>query len=143
MSIHFTIIPPPGLPDPNERIASFANCAGNIVTAMQEVGFVRLNELDSDYRVAEQALVALVAELDKEGSGKFSDSWCADVDLRWSGGRESREAWAKISPYVHPGMPTWMQQKESYWGRETRDRLRSDATRFLLYLRAGYAIKWN
>ena len=144
MSVNIYIIPPPGLPDPQEPISSFANVPGNIMTAPEVIGCARLDDIPAVNTASSahvQVLTQLIAELDKGNEGKFSDQWCVDTDLRWSSGREMREAWHQIASY----MP-WTGKYESertYWGCLKRDQLRKDAMRFLLYYLAGYEIRWS
>lgn len=143
MSIDVTIIPPPGFPDPQEPVSSFARVPGNIMTAPEVLGYRSLDDIP-DREVAKAILIDVITEIDKDDVGRFSDQWCVDADLRWSGGKEMREAYRQIAPYMRPGIgPSYMQSERAYWGRCTRDRLRQEAIRFLLYYLAGYEVRWS
>lgn len=142
MSIGVHIIPPPGLPDPKEPVSAFARAPGNIMTASEVLGYRSLDDIP-DPVVARGVLVDVIAELDKGDAGRFSDQWCADADRRWSRELEMRQTWSRIAPCVRPGVePDYMQSMHTYWGHITRERLRADAVRFLLYYLAGYEIRW-
>lgn len=142
MSIGVTIIPPTGLPDPSEPIASFAVCPGNIMTAAEEIGGDRLD--DCSPQDAMINLCRLIRELDLGDAGHFSDSWCAETDLCWSRGSEMEEAWGGVADMANvPNLPGWMRTKRTYWGVVKRDQLRRTAVRFLLYYRSGYEVRWS
>lgn len=149
MSVSVSIIPPPGFPDPREPISSFARCPGNIMTAPEVLGYVHLDEIlttNVTTAVPRTVLTDVIAELDKGDAGKFSDQWCVDADLRWSGGREAEAAWREIAPFVHfegRNTPPSMRSKTANWGHVTRERLRDDALRFFLYYAAGYEVRWS
>lgn len=143
MSWSVDTIPPEGAPEISERVCSFCNCPGNICTSVVELGFDMLPHLETP---ADQmkALDALIQEISKGNDGKISDKYCVDCDLQWSGGRESREEWAKFEPLkdrMH-GV-SWVQSYEAFTGYNTRDRMLKDAEHYYLLLKAGYKIKFT
>lgn len=142
MSVDIYVTAPPGLPDPKEPIFSFVRASGNIMMAPKVLGYRSLDDIP-DRKVAASILVDVIAELDKGNAGGFSDQWCVDADLRWSGGKEMREAWEQVRAWRNGPGPDYLRSPETYWGHVTRDRLRKDAMRFLLYYLAGYEIRWS
>ena len=129
------------MPDVNEPIAGCSAVeGGNVVMAPEKVGFKRLSHLESKEECID-ALLAVINELDKGDQGVWSNEYCLDIDKRWSEGRESKREWDKISHISdRHDIPSYMKSYEEYTGYCTRKRIREDATRFLLYYKAGYDI---
>lgn len=77
---------PPGIPNVQEVVSSFAHSPGNLCYATVELGLAPLPKLSTEKQ--KEALVLLIQELDKGKEGVFHDKWCMKCDLTWSDGRE-------------------------------------------------------
>ena len=149
MGLSVVIIPPEGFPDPEEKIVNFSYAEGNIVSAVNHLGFERLDELELQEQI--EALRCLILELSKGDNGDFNDVWCEMTDKLWSNGKEMKRVW-KEDGYpllkrikqagVAPAQVLGYTNMKEYWGRQKRQHLREDAQRFMLYLMAGYKVEF-
>jgi len=143
MSISFRMTLPPGVPDPQERVSSFAPRSGNILTAVEEVGFLSLDRIPSPVQ-AQCALAALIAEIDKGEDGVFTADWWLKTDKMWSNSREFGifcNEWGPHMPVLSrsfPGMTI-----ELWYARTRREKLREDAFRWFSYYRMGITFEWS
>lgn len=135
MSLDVRVIPPPGAPDVREPIHSMGNSTDNVRGAVSSHGYGRLEDLSVD-----QALTALdlvIRDIDRGVDGTYTtDYWVirAGPSILET---YRRDTWQFLSQ-VFPGVSL-----EEGYARHQRERLRQDAVRFWLYLKAGYTLEWT
>lgn len=138
MSIHVNIIPPKGLPDPYEKIISVATVRGSLLNATEEVGYDRLDKLDSPKKAC-FALLCVIEEADKGEDGIFNFEYWKEVTQRWDGCREFDKN-LKEFRRLEQNLPLTAEKMTS---RFFRQRLRDDAFRFMSYYMMGYEVQWE
>jgi len=126
----------------DEAISGMSSCPGNIAMAPEVLGFKRLPHI-VDRNECIEALGSVILELQKGNDGKFNDAWCLECDQKWSGLRESTQAWQKAADIAHL-LPEGYKTFEGYTGQNKRQQLLEDAQRFYMYYRAGMKVlmKW-
>lgn len=135
MSWSISINPVGDLPEVSERYASFCQCPGNMYYSIIEMKDKQLRDMDRDECIS--SLIDLIAELSKGEEGRFTNKWAVEADEHWSQGRETRAEWVRLPPQLRTN------SYEEYTGQSTRERIREDAIRFLLYYKAGYDIEYT
>jgi len=144
MGASFSMNLPEGIPDPMEPISSFAYARGNVMTAVEEVGFRSPCDQTSSTQ-AQCALSALIAELDKGEDGTFNTSWWVETDMKWSKGAEFTafcDQWNPLLPTLQRSMGRTLTIQQWY-ARNRRDKLREDAFRWFSYYRMGITFEWH
>jgi len=132
-----------GNPDPKEIVSSMCHCEGNLALATERVGFKKLPHIDNP-KEAQEAILKVIEEIDKENSGVFNDDWCEAADLSWSGGKEMAESWRGWDELIRRGHKMSFTDEKTCWGMTKRTNLRESAIRFYLYYKSGYEVnfKW-
>lgn len=136
MSWSVTVIAPEGYPDVQEPVVSFCQCPGNMYMGVMEMKETQLRHMETSEAI--EALKDLIAEVDKNNEGRFSDVYAVNADMRWSEGRETRKEWGEWVA-MRLGNKTY----EEFCGVKLRKRIREDAVRFLLYYSAGYQVEFE
>lgn len=149
MSWSVRVMAPEGMPEANEKIASFCKCPGNMYMCVMEWARIEAEKYpsikiemqlrDMDRKQAISALLEVIRELDKGNRGIFNDDYAVMADEKWSGGEETKTAWKtmRIFPSFHNS-----ESYAEYTGRVMRERCREGAMRFFLYYKAGYIIEY-
>lgn len=138
MSWDVTITPPEGFPEVNETVCSFSMCPGNMYMSVREMNKKDLKDMSRQEAI--DALKDLIAEIDKNNDGLFSDAYAVAADLKWSEGKQSRKEWERYAPY-RDSMP--FKTYEDCCGYMLRKHIREDAVRFFLYYASGYKIEYE
>jgi len=142
MSWSVTVIAPEGYPDVQEPVVSFCQCPGNMYMGVQEMKETQLRHMKTPEAI--EALKDLIAEVDKNNEGRFSDAYAVDADMKWSEGKETRkewEEWERLASHCRDAWPS--KTYEEFCGVKLRKRIREDAVRFLLYYSAGYQVEFE
>jgi hypothetical protein len=124
------------LPDPQERVSAFSSSQGSILRIIYDE--FKISPTEWTRETAISGLKWLIKNIDLGNDGIFNDAWCVEADMKWSKGRESREA---FEPFRRLSNPPFAY--EEYTGRNKRSSMRETAIRFLLYYIAGYNVKFE
>ena len=124
-----------------DRVSSYCSCPGNMYTAIMQMNEeIQLRHMPREKAI--EALGLLARECNKEDKGIFNDAWCVDADVHWSQGKETLKEWDDYSR-VMPAEIVKRYTYESYTGERTRQRIREDALRFLMYYLAGCEVTFT
>ena len=141
MSWSVTIIAPEGYPDVQESVMSFCQCPGNMYMGVMEMKETQLRHMKTPEAI--EALKELIAEVDKNNEGRFSDVYAVNADMKWSEGRETRKEWEEWGSLAYCRDAWPYKTYEEFCGAKLRKRMREDAVRFLLYYSAGYQVEFE